>query len=124
MHVLIIENKRDVTSSLNTFLQDKGHVVDRVGSDISNRQIAQAVKYDVIVIGVTSPKADGIGLYSRLRAGGCRDNPILMILVPDEPDDGSSWGLRVDEIGLQIESMKSRKKSAGRGIVQLVRALQ
>jgi DNA-binding response OmpR family regulator len=85
MYVLIIEDKRDATSSLFDFLEAKGHVVDTLCSDISSRILTLVGQYDAIILDVMS--ADGLRLCRKLREGGCKATPILMISAGDSLDD-------------------------------------
>jgi DNA-binding response OmpR family regulator len=85
MHVLIIEDERNSTSSLFGYLETKGHVVDTLCSDISRRLMALVVQYDAIILDVSSP--DGLRLCRQLRESGCKATPILMISAADTLDD-------------------------------------
>jgi DNA-binding response OmpR family regulator len=87
MHVLIIEDKRDIASGLFDFLESKGHIVDTAGYGISSRHLALVVQYDAIVIDVMLPETNGVLLCQRLREKGCAATPILVISERESLDD-------------------------------------
>jgi DNA-binding response OmpR family regulator len=85
MHVLILEEERNSTASLFDFLEAKGHAVDALCSDITSRLLSLAFHYDAIILDVMSP--DGLRLSRKLREGGRKATPILMISTQDARDD-------------------------------------
>ena len=87
MHILIIENSRDITSRLSGFLESKGHVVDTAGSGLSCRQVALVEQYDAIIIDVMLPDMDGLRFCRMLRDCGCAATPILMMSESDSLDE-------------------------------------
>jgi DNA-binding response OmpR family regulator len=87
MHVLIIEDRYDTTSDLVIYLESKGHVVDTAGCGIWCRHLALVGQYDAIVLNVTLPGTDGIGLCRKLREEECNATPILMISVRASLDE-------------------------------------
>lgn len=87
MHVLIIEDHRDVASGLFDFLEAKGHSVDVAGISFTGRNPAMVSQYDAIVLDVVSPGIEGVALCRTLREKCCTATPILMISERDKLDD-------------------------------------
>lgn len=87
MHVLIIEDNRDLASNMFDFLEAKGHVVDAAGDGITGMHLALVNQYDAIVLDLMLPGLDGITLCRKLREEGGKDTPILMITARDSLED-------------------------------------
>lgn len=87
MHVLIIEDNRDLACNMFDFLEAKGHVVDAAGDGITGMHLALVNQYDAIVLDLMLPGLDGITLCRKLREEGGKDTPILMITARDSLED-------------------------------------
>ncbi len=87
MHVLIIEDNRDLASNMFDFMEAKGHVVDAAGDGITGLHLAVVNDYDAIVLDLMLPGMDGITLCKKLRMEAGKHTPILMITARDELED-------------------------------------
>lgn len=87
MHVLIIEDNRDLASDMFDFLESKGHVVDAAGDGVTGLHLAVVNAYDVIVLDLTLPGMDGLTLCRRLREDAGKETPILMVTARDALED-------------------------------------
>lgn len=87
MHVLIIEDNRDLASNMFDFLEVKGHVVDAAGDGITGLHLAVVNQYDAIVLDLMLPGMDGITLCKKLREDAGKNTPILMITARDSLED-------------------------------------
>jgi len=87
MHVLIIEDNRDLASNMFDFMEAKGHVVDAAGDGITGLHLAVVNDYDAIVLDLMLPGMDGITLCKKLRTEAGKHTPILMITARDELED-------------------------------------
>jgi DNA-binding response OmpR family regulator len=87
MHVLIIEDNRDLASNMFDFMEAKGHVVDAAGDGITGLHLAVVNDYDAIVLDLMLPGLDGITLCRKLRADAGKHTPVLMITARDELED-------------------------------------
>lgn len=87
MHVLIIEDNRDLASNMFDFMEAKGHVVDAAGDGITGLHLAVVNDYDAIVLDLMLPGMDGITLCNKLRTEAGKNTPILMITARDELED-------------------------------------
>ncbi|MFH2133703.1 MAG: response regulator transcription factor [Pseudomonadota bacterium] len=84
MHVLIIEDNRDLASNMFDFLEAKGHEVDAAGDGITGLHLAVVNDYDAIVLDLMLPGMDGVTLCTKLRNEAGKQTPVLMITARDE----------------------------------------
>jgi DNA-binding response OmpR family regulator len=84
MHILIIEDNRDLASNMFDFMEAKGHVVDAAGDGITGLHLAVVNDYDAIVLDLMLPGMDGITLCGKLRNEAGKQTPVLMITARDE----------------------------------------
>jgi DNA-binding response OmpR family regulator len=87
MHVLVIEDNRDLAANICDFLEAKGHVPDAAGDGLTGLHLAVTQPYDAIVLDVMLPGMDGFTLCKRLRQEAKRDTPVLMLTALDALDD-------------------------------------
>ena len=76
--VLIVDDEAGVRSALSGVLRDEGYGVDAVDSGEACLERASRTPYDVIVLDIWLPGADGLATLSRLRERGI-DVPVVMI---------------------------------------------
>lgn len=84
MHILIIEDNRDLASNMFDFLEAKGHEVDAAGDGITGLHLAVVNDYDAIVLDLMLPGMDGVTLCTKLRNEAGKQTPVLMITARDE----------------------------------------
>ena len=85
--VLLIEDHRDIAESIVDFLEPRGFVVDYAADGITGMHLAVTHGYDVIVLDVMLPGADGFVVCRKLREEARRDTPILMLTARDTLED-------------------------------------
>ena len=85
--VLLIEDHRDIAESIVDFLEPRGFVVDYAADGITGLHLAVTHGYDVIVLDVMLPGADGFVVCRKLREEARRDTPILMLTARDTLED-------------------------------------
>ncbi len=86
MHILIIEDNRDLASNMFDFFEAKGHVVDAAADGITGMHLALTHLYDAIVLDLMLPGMDGITLCRKLREEAGSATPILMLTARDALD--------------------------------------
>jgi len=86
MHILIVEDDRQIAENLYEFLELRGHRCDYAG-DLrqAGRLLAQAA-FDAIVLDRNLPDGDGLQLARRLRGEG-DGTPVLALTARDTLDD-------------------------------------
>jgi DNA-binding response OmpR family regulator len=85
--VLLIEDNRDIAESIVDILEPRGLTVDYAADGITGMHLAVTHSYDVIVLDVMLPGADGLVVCRKLREEARRDTPILMLTARDTLED-------------------------------------
>jgi DNA-binding response OmpR family regulator len=85
--VLLVEDHRDIAESIVDFLEPRGFSVDYAADGIGGLHLAVTQDYDVIVLDVGLPGADGLVVCRKLREEARRDTPILMLTARDTLED-------------------------------------
>ncbi len=86
MRILLVEDDRQLADSLAEALTAQRYAVDVAEDGEVGWQWVQGTPYDLIVMDVTLPRLDGVGLCQRLRNQGCHI-PILMLTARDTSFD-------------------------------------
>lgn len=83
MHLLIIEDNRQLAGNLVDYLESRGHSVDTALDGITGLHLAVTGDFDAIVLDLGLPGLDGTQVCRRLRAEG-RSTPVLMLTARGE----------------------------------------
>ena len=86
MNVLIVEDDASVARFLKQATSEAGYAAQLVSDGASALQIAQAQRFDLILLDVMLPEIDGIEVCRRLRAAQI-SSLILMITARDATED-------------------------------------
>jgi DNA-binding response OmpR family regulator len=78
MHVLIIEDKRDLAANLIDYLGACGHAADTAMDGVTGLHMALTGEFDAIVLDLGLPGMDGIQVCEALRKAGC-SAPVVML---------------------------------------------
>lgn len=87
MRVLIIEDDPAIAANLYDYLEARGHSVDAAADGITGLHLAVAEHFDCILLDLSLPGIDGIGLCRKLREEAHVDTPVLMLTARDTLDD-------------------------------------
>lgn len=82
MRILLVEDDKQLADSLTEALTAQRYLVDLAADGEAAWLWLQGSRYDLVVMDVTLPKIDGIGLCQRLRQRG-DVTPILMLTARD-----------------------------------------
>jgi two-component system copper resistance phosphate regulon response regulator CusR len=85
MRILVIEDKRKLADYLQKGLTENGYVVDIARNGIDGRHLAVEGDYDLVLLDVMIPGADGFTVLSALRQ--VKDTPVLMLTARDTIED-------------------------------------
>lgn len=86
MRVLVVEDERKLGELLRRGLEEEGYAADLADRGEEALWMVQAVSYDVIVLDVMLPGADGFEICRRIRGNGVWA-PVLMLTARDAVDD-------------------------------------
>jgi len=83
LHILVIEDNPALRAGMATLLEARGHRVAFAADGLSGLQMALDEPPDVLVLDLTLPGMDGLGVCSHLRERADRHIPILMLTARD-----------------------------------------
>lgn len=86
MHILVIEDDRDIAEGIREYLSAHGHAAELAFDGGSGLRKAAHGGFDAIVLDRMLPRLDGIELCRRLRAGA-QTTPVLMLTALGSLDD-------------------------------------
>jgi DNA-binding response OmpR family regulator len=78
MHVLIIEDTRDLAANLIDYLAACGHAADTAMDGVTGLHMALTGEFDAIVLDLGLPGMDGTQVCEALRKAGC-SAPVVML---------------------------------------------
>lgn len=87
LHILVIEDNRDLAANITDFLTAKGHVVDYAMDGITGLHLALNLSLDLIILDIMLPKIDGISLCTKYRQEAEVQVPVIMLTARDTIDD-------------------------------------
>ena len=83
MHLLLIEDHRDIAANIAEYFEARGDTVDYAADGDGGLAMALGGSYDAIVLDLMLPGLDGLSLCRRLRQSGRAGVPILMLTAKD-----------------------------------------
>ena len=83
MHLLLIEDHRDIAANIAEYFEARGDTVDYAADGDSGLATALGGNYDAIVLDLMLPGLDGLSLCRKLRQSGRSAVPILMLTAKD-----------------------------------------
>lgn len=86
MRLLIVEDERALRGVLAERLKKEGYSVDACGDGAEARHYLDAAPYDLALLDIMLPGADGLTLLRELRARG-EDTPVLLLTARDSVED-------------------------------------
>ena len=86
MRLLLVEDERDIQSSLVRSLEEAGYQVDAAADGKTAQSLAIGEIYDVLVVDLGLPDQDGLDLVAQLRQRGVKA-PVLILSARRTVDD-------------------------------------
>jgi DNA-binding response OmpR family regulator len=86
MRVLLIEDNKPLVRALRQGLEEEGFAVDVSYDGVEGDYKAQATAYDVIILDLMLPQADGLSLLRGWRAAGVKTH-VLILTARDRIED-------------------------------------
>jgi DNA-binding response OmpR family regulator len=86
MHVLVVEDEKEMAELLKTGLEEENHSVSVALDGRDALELAQSLEFDVIVLDLMLPVIDGFEVARRLRTSG-NQTPILVLSARDTARD-------------------------------------
>src|ERR1700674_1841462 len=117
MHVLIVEDEKNMAELLKKALEEENHSVNLAFDGRDALEMVQALEYDAIVLDLMLPGIDGFNVARRLRKNGNK-TPILVLTARDTvPDVVKGLDLGADDImtkPFSFEEFLARLRSVSR----------
>ena len=86
MRLLLAEDERSLSRAVTVLLRKNHYEVDPVYDGEEAMDYLSTGNYDGVILDIMMPKADGMGVLRRLRAGGSR-LPVLLLTAKGEVED-------------------------------------
>ena len=87
MHLLLIEDHRDIAANIAEYFEARGDTVEHAADGPRGLQLALGNPYDAIVLDIMLPELDGLSLCRNLRQAGRTRVPVLMLTAKDLLED-------------------------------------
>jgi two-component system copper resistance phosphate regulon response regulator CusR len=85
MRILVVEDNAKLAGHLRRGLAESGYIVDVAADGIDGRHMAIEGNYDLVLLDVMLPGADGFTLLETLRQH--KDTPVIMLTAADSVED-------------------------------------
>ena len=117
MHVLIIEDDKDVAAYITKGLSESGYVVDAAHTGTEGLSMAQSGQYDILIVDRMLPELDGLSVIEQLRSEGM-STPVLILSALGEVDDRVEIQdqMMLEVADLQLDRLKRKVTRSGRKI--------
>ena len=86
MRVLVAEDEQDLNNIVSAKLAESGHSVDRCLDGKEAMLYLSAAEYDVVILDIMMPGADGFKVLEKIRKEG-RKTPVLFLTARDSIQD-------------------------------------
>lgn len=86
MRILVAEDEKNMNRLISEAMEDEKYIVDSCFDGKDALDYAAATDYDVIILDVNMPGADGFTVVERLRSSGCT-TPVLFLTARDSVAD-------------------------------------
>lgn len=86
MHVLIIEDDKDVAAYIAKGLSESGYVADIAHTGTEGLTMGQSGQYDILIVDRMLPELEGLEVIAQLRKEGIT-TPVLILSALGEVDD-------------------------------------
>lgn len=107
MHILVIEDNRDIAGNIADYLEPLGHQLDFAVDGVTGLHLAVTHSFDAIVLDLNLPGMDGITLCRKLRQEAQAATPVLMLTARDQLDDKlAGFGAGTDDYLVKPFSVK------------------
>jgi DNA-binding response OmpR family regulator len=127
VHILIVEDDRQIAENLYDFLESCGHQCDFAASLSTARALLATQSIDALILDRNLPDGDGATLAKALRDGG-NMLPILMLTARDAledklagfdagADDYLAKPFALKEVAVRLKALQRRSLSGGAGLI-------
>lgn len=87
MRVLVIEDNRQLTSTIFSYFEERGWALDAAPDGVTGLHLASKHRYDAIILDWMLPRMEGLDVLRALREERSVATPVLMLTAHDELPD-------------------------------------
>jgi DNA-binding response OmpR family regulator len=120
MKILAVEDEPSIARIIKNSLEKSGHLVDVIDDGVEAQQRVEVFDYDVIILDIMLPGADGYEVCRHIRELGL-DSKIIMLTAKDDldskvsglnmgADDYMTKPFSVEELEARIRALSRREK--------------
>lgn len=122
MKILAVEDEPSIARIIKNILEKSGHLVDIIDDGIEAQQRVEVFDYDVVILDIMLPGADGYEVCKHIRELGL-DSKIIMLTAKDDldskvtglnlgADDYMTKPFSIEELEARIRALSRREKLA------------
>ena len=130
MHILIVEDNRDIADNIADYLEDEGYSYDFAMDGITAVSKTRSDAFDLIILDLMLPGLDGIEVCKTVRAESEQHIPIIMLTardtLPDKlqgfdagADDYLTKPFALEELGARIKALAKRGQEKQTKVVRI-----
>ncbi len=86
MRILVVEDEKKVAAFIKRGLSQEGYAVDIAADGMAGQELAEANKYDAIILDIMLPKKSGLELLKDIKDRGV-EAPVLLLTARDTVED-------------------------------------
>jgi len=83
MRVLVVEDSARLSALISRLLTDNGFAVDMAETGDAAEAALDVASYDIVLLDLTLPDADGLAVLRKMRQGGCKA-PVIVVTARSE----------------------------------------
>lgn len=130
MHILIVEDNRDIADNIADYLESEDHSFDFAMNGVLAVEKVRSDEFDLIILDLMLPGLDGLDVCRTIRAECNRRIPIIMLTardtLPDKlegfdagADDYLTKPFALEELGARIKALAHRNQEQHREVVRV-----
>jgi DNA-binding response OmpR family regulator len=120
MKILAVEDEPAIARIIKNSLEKSGHLVDVIDDGIEAQQRVEVFDYDVVILDIMLPGADGYEICKHIRELGL-DSKIIMLTAKDDldskvaglnmgADDYMTKPFSIEELEARVRALSRREK--------------
>lgn len=86
MRILVVEDEKKVSGFIKRGLSQEGYAIDTASDGMEGQELAEANKYDAIILDIMLPKKSGLEVLKDIKDRGV-EAPVLLLTARDTVED-------------------------------------
>jgi DNA-binding response OmpR family regulator len=128
MKILIVEDEKELSKSVASYLSDQGYLCDRAPDFQTATQRVESFEYDCILLDITLPDGNGLNVLRELKKNKKTDGVIIISARDsiEERIEGLNLGaddylpkpFHLSELGARIAAVIRRRRFEGNSVLE------